>query len=168
MPPRFKRPGAPRIGDALLRVRLRRQVIDHLGLLAPDQLGQLVLARLDQVEPLDPHALAQMRHVRRPLPRRRDPHHLVALRDQVLAQVPTHETRYARHQRSHAVETSMTDPCRFLNVRPLFTRHPPHSARYPSGGVTQDERAGDRGTIGSRAHAIDPSGIGPVPRDGLG
>ena len=51
-----QRPGAPRIGDARLRVRLRRQVVDRLGLLAPHQLGQVVLGRLDQVEPLDPHA----------------------------------------------------------------------------------------------------------------
>ena len=52
--PKIESPRRPRIGEARLRVGLRRQMIDHLGLLLAHDLGELRLALLDEVESLDP------------------------------------------------------------------------------------------------------------------
>ena len=96
-PAEVQGPGAPRVGHARLRVRLRGEVVDHLGLLAADQVGQLVLGRrrpgrTPRSGPAAPRCASPAGQ--RPdadSPTTRSP-----AVDQVLDQVPPHEPRDAR------------------------------------------------------------------------
>ena len=116
-------------------------MIDHLGLLAAHQLGQLGFIPLDQVERLDPHRLPQVRQLLRPAARSRQTDHQIALGNQVLGQMPAHKPGDPRHQRTHG--------------------------RLPSPGLTEVNVFVEI-AIGPRADAFDPIGVGLVPRDGGG